>query len=160
MKFNYNTKQRNNTIQGLRSFKDTLPTKVKRIIVKKGKIYSETLDNWRYIVGNDLFKCCYPKYFKSSNRAGDSCLNIMVKRGHEVEIEYSKKNIINKVNSFFGYEVVKKIKLNTFEYESKKINQKSKTYISKSKYSKKISTIKNDKIKKSLTELEKLFKKK
>jgi len=47
----YNTKQRYNSIQGLRSFKDTLPTEAKRIISKKGKIYNETLDNWKYLVG-------------------------------------------------------------------------------------------------------------
>ena len=51
----HNTKQRHNSIQGLRSFKDTLPTEAKRIISKKGKIYNETLDNWKYLVGKDLF---------------------------------------------------------------------------------------------------------
>ena len=44
MKFKPNFKQRNNSIQGLRSFKDTLPTKIKKIIAKKGEIYSKTLD--------------------------------------------------------------------------------------------------------------------
>ena len=56
MEFKYNTKQRTKTIQGLRSFKDTLPKKIKRILVKKGHIYSETLDNWRYIVSNELLR--------------------------------------------------------------------------------------------------------
>ena len=74
MKFKYNTKQRTKTIQGLRSFKDTLPKNIKKIINKKGHIYSETLDNWRYLVGDELFKVCYPKSFKNSNRLGGSCL--------------------------------------------------------------------------------------
>ena len=56
MEFKYNTKQRTKTIQGLRSFKDTLPKDIKKIIIKKGHIYSETLDNWRYIMGDKLFK--------------------------------------------------------------------------------------------------------
>ena len=68
MSLKYNIKQRNKTIQGLRSFKDTLPTKVKRILNKKGQIYSKTLDNWKYIVGQELFKVCYPKSFKTSNK--------------------------------------------------------------------------------------------
>ena len=46
MQFKNNTKRGNVTIQGLRSFKDTLPKNVKKIINKKGHIYSETLDNW------------------------------------------------------------------------------------------------------------------
>ena len=89
MQFKDNTKQRNKTIQGLRSFKDTLPKNVKKIINKKGHIYSETLNNWKYIVGEELFKICYPKSFKNSNRFGVSTLMIMVKRGCEVEVEYS-----------------------------------------------------------------------
>ena len=160
MDFKYNTKQRYKTIQGLRSFKDTLPTKIKKIINKKGRIYSETLDNWRYIVGDELFKVCYPKSFKNSNRLGVSCLNIMVKRGHEVDIEYSKKIIMNKMNIFFGNNVVEKIKLITFEGEQEKFKEKTQKNVTKSKYIKKISGIKNEKIKNSLTELSKLFKKK
>ena len=51
----FDTKQRYNSIQGLRSFKNTLPTKIKKIISKKGEIYSKTLDNWKYLVGKELF---------------------------------------------------------------------------------------------------------
>tara|TARA_B100001013_G_C24327469_1_gene331226 strand:+ start:43 stop:531 length:489 start_codon:yes stop_codon:yes gene_type:complete len=160
MKFKDNTKQGIRTIQGLRSFKDTLPTKVKRIINKKGHIYSETLDNWKYIVGNELFKLCYPKSFKNSNRLGTSCLNIMVKRGHEVDLEYSKKLIMDKMNSFFGYNVVEKIKLITFEGEQEKFKENKIIDTTKSEYINKISTIKNDKIKNSLIELGKLYKNK
>ena len=110
-----NTKQRSQSIQGLRSFKDTLPKNVKKIINKKGQIYSETLSNWKYIVGVELFNVCYPKTFKNSNRFGVSTLVVMVKRGHEVDMEYSKTNIINNMNNYFGYSVVEKIKLVTFD---------------------------------------------
>ena len=160
MEFKSNTKQRYRVIQGLRSFKDTLPTKVKRIIKKKGRIYSETLDNWKYIVGDELFRVCYPKSFKSSNKLSGSILNIMVKRGHEVDMEYSKNQIIEKMNKFFGYNVVEKIKLITFEGDQEKFKKKIKKYVTKSEYIKKISDIKNNKIKNSLLELSKHFKKK
>ena len=160
MNFKYNTKQRYRTIQGLRSFKDTLPTNIKRIIIKKGHVYSETLDNWRYIVGEELFKVCYPKSFKNSNRLGVSCLNIMVKRGHEVDIEYSKKVIMNKMNAFFGNNVVEKIKLITFEGEKEKLKEKKQKHATKNKYIRKISSIKNEKIKNSLIGLSKLLKRK
>jgi len=158
MSLKYNTKQRYKTIQGLRSFKNTLPTKVKRILDKKGRMYNETLDNWRYIVGDELFKVCYPKSFKTSNKLGGSYLNIMVKRGNEVDLEYSKKNIISKMNSYFGYEAVKNIKLNTFEGQYEKVNKKKVVNATKREHIKKIDNIKNDKIKKSLLELSKLFK--
>ena len=97
MEFKSNTKQRNKTIQGLRSFKNTLPTKIRRIIKKKGRIYEETIDNWRYIVGDEFFKVCYPKSFKSSSKLSTSSLSVMVKRGHEVDMEYSKDHIIEKM---------------------------------------------------------------
>ena len=160
MEFKHNTKQRTKTIQGLRSFKDTLPTNVRKIIKKKGRIYSETLDNWRYIVGDELFKVCYPKSFKSSNKLGSSILNIMVKRGHEVDMEYSKNLIIEKMNKFFEYKIVEKVKLITFEGDQEKFKKKIKKDVTKSEYLEKISSIKNDKIKNSLLELSKLLKKK
>ena len=160
MEFKYNIKQRTRTIQGLRSFKDTLPKKIKRILIKKGHIYSETLNNWRYIAGKELFSVCYPKSFKNSNRLTKGCLNIMVKRGHEVEVEYSKKSIIDKMNILFGNNVIEKIKLITFEGEQEKFKKIKSRNITKSKYVHKISTIKNDKIKNSLIELSKLYKRK
>ena len=161
MQFRNNTKQRNKVIQGLRSFKDTLPKNIKKIIKKKGHIFSETLNNWKYIVGDDLFKVCYPKSFKNSNKLGASCLLIMVKRGHEVDMEYSKKQILDKMNNYFGYSVVEKLKLISFDddqtnFKKKKINRN----VTNSKYMNKIIDIKNDKIKKSLIELSKLFKQK
>jgi len=158
MNFKYNTKQRNRSIQGLRSFKDTLPKEAMRILSKKGQIYIETLDNWKYIVGKDLFEVCYPKSFKSSNKVRESFLNIMVKRGNEVDLEYSKKNIIAKINAFFGYSVVNNIKLNTFDGQFSKIKEKKVINATKNEQIKKISNIKNDKIKKSLLELSKLYK--
>ena len=162
MQFKNNTKHRNTTIQGLRSFKDTLPKNIKKIINKKGHIYSETLSNWKYIVGDDLFKVCYPKTFKNSNRFGVSTLVIMVKRGHEVEMEYSKKNIMDKMNSFFGYSVVEKLKFISFDDEQKIFNKKdsNQTNVANNKYENKINDVKNDKIKKSLIELTKVFKEK
>ena len=152
MEFKSNTKQRNKTIQGLRSFKNTLPTKIRRIIKKKGRIYEETIDNWRYIVGDEFFKVCYPKSFKSSSKLSVSSLSVMVKRGHEIDMEYSKNHIIEKMNKFFGYKVIEKVKLLTFE-EEEKFTKKTKKNMIKNKYTEKISVIKNDKIKNALREL-------
>ena len=160
MQFKYNTKQRLKTIQGLRSFKDTLPKNIKKIIKKKGHIFSETLNNWKYIVGDELFQICYPKSFKNSNKFGVSTLQIMVKRGHEIDLEYSKKEIMNKMNSFFGYTVVEKLKFISFDDAQTKFKKidKNENHVTNSKYTDRIKDIKNDKIKKSLLKLTKLFK--
>ena len=162
MQFKKYTKQRNGSIQGLRSFKDTLPKNIKKVINKKGHIYSETLNNWKYIVGENLFNICYPKSFKNSNKFGVSTLLVMVKRGNEVDLEYSKKEIMNKMNSFFGYSVVENLKLTSFDDEKifpkiEKINDQN---VTNDKYQKKIKDVKNEKIKNSLLELSKVFKEK
>jgi hypothetical protein len=160
MSYKNNIKQRNRSFQGLRSFKDTLPTNIKKIIKKKGHIFSETLNNWRDIVGDQLFQICYPRSFKNSNKFGQSTLQVMVKRGHEIDLEYSKKDIIDKMNSFFGYAAVEKLKFISFDNAQTKF-KKSETKnitVTNDRYTDRIKSIKNDKIKKSLLELTKLFK--
>ena len=162
MQFKKYLKQRNGSIQGLRSIKDTLPTNIKKVINKRGQIYSEILNNWKYIAGEKLFKVCYPKSYKNSNKFNVSTLIIMVKRGHEIDLEYSKKEIINKMNSFFGYEVVEKLKLFSFDNE-KKVSIKendNKVNVTNDRLKKKIISVKNEKIKKSLIELTKVFREK
>ena len=160
MSFKNNIKQRNRSFQGLRSFKDTLPTNIKKIIKKKGHIFSETLNNWKLIVGDEIFQICYPKSFKNSNKFGVSTLQIMVKRGHEIDLEYSKKIIMDKMNSFFGYAVVEKLKFISFDDAQTKFKKldTNENHVTNIKYADRINSIKNDKIKKSLLELTKLFK--
>ena len=162
MQFKKYTKQRNRSIQGLRSFKDTLPKNIRKVINKKGHIYSETINNWKYIVGENLFKFCYPRSFKSSNKFGVSTLLIMVKRGHEVDLEYSKKEIIDKMNNFFVYAVVEKLKFINFDDESIILSKENDQFknVTNKKYQKKINNVKNEKIKKSLMELSKVFREK
>ena len=160
MQYKNNSKQRLRSIQGLRSFKDTLPKNIKKVISKRGNIYSETLNNWKYIVGEKLFKICYPKSFKNSNKFSVSTLLIMVQRGHEVEVEYSKNEIMDRMNNFFNEEVVKRVNFKSFEekneIEKKKILQN--TNVTNNRYISKLKDVKNEKIKKSLIELTKVFK--
>jgi hypothetical protein len=162
MQYKKYIKQRTGSIQGLRSFNDTLPKNIKKFINRRGQIYSETLNNWKYIAGENLFKVCFPKSFKNSNKFGVSTLLVMVQRGHEVELEYSKKEIMDRMNTFFKDEVVERIKFTSFNDE-KKINDvkvEPKTNVTNNKYKFKINDVKNEKIKKSLLELTKVFKEK
>ena len=83
----------------------------------------------------------------------------MVKRGHEVEMEYSKHEIIKKMNTYFNDSIVEKIKLITFDSNQQIFSKDIKKTVTKNQYAKKITNIKNEKIKNSLLELSKLFKK-
>jgi len=162
MQYKKYIKQRFNSIQGLRSFHDTLPKNIKKVIKKRGEIYSETLNNWRYIAGENLFKVCYPKSFKNSNKFNVSTLLVMVQRGHEVELEYSKKEIMDRMNAFFKDEVVKRIKFTSFNDEKNIIEKKiiQKPNVTNNKFKVKINNVKNEKIKNSLLELTKVFREK
>ena len=122
MHFKYNTRQKKKSIQGLRSFKVSVPKNIREKILNKADIYSKIIDNWKKIVGNDLFSTCIPKSFKNFKNSKTKQLNLMVKKGFEVDVEYSRNIIIDKINDFLGYEFVNKIKL--IPYKDKK-NEKN-----------------------------------
>ena len=159
MRFKNNTRQLKRSIQGLRSFKDSLPKNIKRTIIKRAHIYSQIIDNWKHIAGNDIFKVCFPKSFKNLSSSGINRLNIMVKKGHELDVEYSRNVIVDRINTFLGYEFVNNIKIIPFEDKNEKFKKNKNKEMIKNKFIQKISSIENDKIKNSLLELGKLIKK-
>ena len=67
---------------------------------------------------------------------------------------------MEKLNSYLGYNAVKKLKFVTFESEETELKVKFNMDATNNEYKEKISKIKNNKIKKSLIELSNLFKKK
>ena len=79
-------------------------------------------------------------------------LVLTVKRGDEITVEYKKKDIVNKINSYFGYHLINEIKLKTFNSEIKKRERNNFLKNSSEKFEKKISEIKNKKIKNSLSQ--------
>ncbi len=66
------------------------------------------------------------------------------------------------MNSFFGYSVVEKLKLTSFDDDQMTISEKSNNLrnVTNNKFQKKVNNIKNEKIRKSLLELTKVFKEK
>ena len=151
----YNIRQNTFYIQGLRSFKNSLPKSVKKILNKKGFVYSEILNRWNYLVGNEISRVSFPKTFKPVGKNAPGTLIISVQRGNEINIEFSKNIIIEKINSFFGYRVLNDVRLETFNNLKENINKK-KMYISannKAKFKDSLKSLNNEKIKKSLIEL-------
>ena len=78
---------------------------------------------------------------------------LSVERGNEINAEYSKKEIINKINSYFGYKLIDQIRLQTSNSKMKK--EKKQNILSKSlkKFEKKINEIENKNIRDSLSQL-------
>ena len=80
-----------------------------------------------------------------------------VAHGDQLNVEYSKKEIIDKINSFFGYRFVKEIRLVLIreKMELKKKHDLDKNQISK--YHKKIENMENSELKKKLGSLINVF---
>ena len=150
-----NIRQKTFYIQGLRSFKNSLPKNVKKILNKKGFVYSEILNRWNYLVGNEISKVSFPKTFKPNGKNAPGTLIISAQRGNEISVEYSKNTIIEKINSFFGYKVLNNIRLETFNNLKENINKKKMNISTntKEKFKNSLKSLNNEKIKKSLIEL-------
>jgi len=69
-----------------------------------------------------------------------------------------KKEIINKINSYFGYQLISEIRLQTFSPINKKEKEKNIISNSPKKFEKKINEIKNKDIRDSLSQLLKIAK--
>ena len=105
------------------------------------------------LVGKDISKCSYPKSIKMKKGSSNATLVIEIKRGDEIQIEYAKKEIMDKINSYFGYRLIGEIRLQTANSDNKKIKKKDAlTRLSKN-FEKKINEINNDDIKNSLFQL-------
>ena len=117
------------------------------------------MDNWKHFVGNDLFKFSFPIKYKNSNKINNSTLEIMIKRGKEIDIEYSKNKIIYIINAYFGYNVLEKIKIFTFDRDQT-YNEEVISNESKKKFHSNIKNVKDESLKRSLSNLIKVFKSK
>ena len=148
-----NNKESKTYVQGLRPFGNTLPRGLKGILKKNGYNYSEILSKWSILVGKDIANCAYPKSIKMKKGDSNGTLILTVNRGDEINVEYSKNEIIQNINSHFGYKLIEEIKLKTIglEYKNSK-NKEIKSKFNKS-LQKKIDKIKNKSIRESLSEL-------
>ena len=125
-----NNKEIKSFVQGLRPFGNTLPRGVRGILRKNGYNYSEIISKWNFLVGKNIANSCFPKSIKMSQENKNGTLILSVQRGDEINVEYSKKEIINKINSYFGYKLIDQIRLQT--YNSKKIKEKKQNILNKS----------------------------
>ena len=153
MHFKRNNKESKTYVQGLRLFGNTLPRGVRGILKKNGYNYSEIISKWSMLVGGVISDCSYPKSIKMNKSEKGGILVLAVKRGDEITIEYSKKEIMSKINSYFGYKLISEVKLETFNSENKKTKSINILANSTKNFKKKISEIKNEKIKNSLSQL-------
>ena len=153
MHYKQNNKESKTYVQGLRPFGNTLPRGVKGILKKNGYNYSEIISKWNILVGKDISNYCYPKSIKVSQGNKNGALILSVERVNEIDVEYSKKEIINKINSYFGYQLINEIRLQTFNSEIKKKENRNTLGKFTKNFEKKVNEIKSKNIRNSLSQL-------
>ena len=144
-------------IQGLRPFSSSIPKTLKKHLRKGGYNYSNIVDNWTKIVSKKISDSCYPYNIKMGKEMKNGILVLNVIHGKEMEIEYNKKEIIDKINSFFGYNCIDQVKLKIVQENielNKTVFPKLKDF---SRIEEKMNKINNSELKSSLNNFLKAF---
>ena len=144
-------------IQGLRPFSSSIPKTLKKHLRKGGYNYSNIIDNWTKIVSKKISDACYPINVKMEKEMREGTIVINVIHGKEMEIEYAKNEIMDKINSFFGYNCIRQVSLKIVQ---DKINTSEKVFPkikNLSKIKQKMSKVNNEGLKRSLNNFLKAF---
>ena len=139
-----------NFIQGLRPFSSSIPKTLKKYLKKGGYNYSTIVDNWTKMVSKEISDSCYPITVKMGKDMKDGTLVLNVFHGKELEIEYAKKEIVDKINSFFGYNCISQV---TLKIVQEKIKSRQNQFLKIKNFSKineKIDKVNNRQLKNSL----------
>jgi hypothetical protein len=154
---NKNNNKTQTFIQGLRPFSSSIPKKLKKHIRKGGYNYSNIVDNWTRMVSKKISDSCYPITVKMGKDMKNGNLVLNVVHGKELEVEYEKQDIIEKINSFFGYNCISHITLKIVQdaiKNNRKVFPKIKNL---SKIKKKMNKVNNGDLKNSLNNFLKAF---
>ena len=143
-------------IQGLKPFSSSIPKTLKKHLRKGGYNYSNIVDNWTKMVSKKIADACYPITVKMGKEMREGTLVLNVIHGKELEVEYEKNEIMDKINSFFGYKCISKVVLKIVQntVKPKKNFPKIKDF---SKIEDKMSKVNDDKLKSSLNNFLKAF---
>ena len=154
---NKNNNKTQTFTQGLRPFSNSIPKSLKKHLKKGGYNYSNIVDNWTRIVDAKISNNCYPSTVKMNKDMKDGILVLNVIHGKEIEIEYNKNEIVDKVNAYFGYNCIGKVILKIVENKIEKSKRVYPKIKSSEKIIEKIKEINNDQLKNSLKNLLKAF---
>ena len=142
----------NTFIQGLRPFSKSIPHGLKKMLKKGSYNFSNIIDNWTKMVGKDISNACYPSTIKMGKEMNHGTLILNVIHGNELTVEYGKQEIIDKINSFFGFKCIKEVKLKVVQ-EKKVSKQELPVGEKKKNYNKSLNNINNEGFKNSLNKL-------
>ena len=153
---NKNNNKTKTFIQGLRPFSSSIPKTLRKHLKKGGYNFSNIVDNWTKIVSEKISDACYPITVKMGKEMKDGVLVLNVIHGREMEIEYQKNEIMDKINSFFGYNCISNVtlKIVSNKISKKKLFPKIQNF---EKIEEKMKNVKDNQLKRSLNNLLKAY---
>ena len=153
---NKNNNKTKTFIQGLRPFSSSIPKTLRKHLKKGGYNFSNIVDNWTKIVSEKISDACYPITVKMGKEMKDGVLVLNVIHGREMEIEYKKNDIMDKINSFFGYNCISNVtlKIVSNKIDKKKLFPKIQNF---EKIEEKMKNVKDDRLKRSLNNFLKAY---
>jgi len=81
-------------------------------LVKRGFAHADILSRWHVIVGPTLYDVSSPERLTySKNKNAEATLKVRVSPGHAPEFQHFEPLIIERINSFFGYRAVARLKI-------------------------------------------------
>ena len=152
-----NNNKLKNFIQGLKPFSSSIPKTLKKYLRKGGYNYSNIVDNWTKMVSKEISDSCYPITVKMGKEMRNGTLVLNVIHGKELEIEYAKREIIDKINSFFGYNCIDQVTLKIVQENIKAKHDKFPKIKNASRVNEKINKVNNSQLKSSLNNFLKAF---
>ena len=154
---NKNNNKTQTFIQGLRPFSSSIPKNLKKYLRKGGYNFSNIVDNWTSIVSKKISDSCYPISVKMGKEMRDGTLVLNVIHGKEIEIEYQKNEIIDKINSFFGYSWISNVTLKIIQSKIIKKNYLLPKIKNFKELENKVKKVENVQLKDSLNKLLKVY---
>lgn len=109
--------KKNRSFSTLKPIHTLLPENLKKLIKNHPTSNYENLKkSWNKIVGENLSKKC--EIVKVQKYNSENSIFLKVDRNYLIDVDYSRDEIIEKVNSFLGFKFASKILINIKENKS------------------------------------------
>ncbi|MAK12465.1 MAG: hypothetical protein CMI73_02195 [Candidatus Pelagibacter sp.] len=116
--------KKNRNFSSLKPIGALLPDNIKKLIKNNVSTNLDTLKkSWLIILGKKTAKKC--ELIKIQKYSNKNCIFLKVDRKFLIEIDYERDRIIEKINSFLGYEFATKILINFKDINSTQLVKKS-----------------------------------
>ena len=113
MKKSQNIIKKEHSAQGLQSLSSNIESLTKKLLGQVGFAQIELIKNWHNIVGEDLAQNSLPERieYKKGERAAGTLVLSVSSGAFALEISHISPIIIEKINTYFGYLAVQKIRI-------------------------------------------------